>query len=450
VIERREQKLGMPTGRGYSRRDFLKVGGAGLAGAALLGTAGCGGGGAGSGKLIFSMSSPVPTFDALLNKFSKQNKGEIEATLREMPANSSTHYDKLTTEFQAGGGDIDVIGGDVIWAIQFAAQGYIQDLSDDFPESEQEKFLPGPISAMIYEDAIYGIPWFTDAGLIYYRKDLLEKAGFSGPPETWDELKEMALKTAKDTGTKNGFVFQGMNYEGGVCNGCEFIWTHGGEVLSEVTGGEVVIDSSEAVAGLETYASMVADGVAPEAVANYDETTSEPVFGAGDAVFLRDWPGYYGLLGIPTKDGGYPNLKPEQVGIAPIPVAEPGMQSYSALGGWNQFVNAATDSQEEAVTFAKFMIATEQEKSLALDGGLRPTRKALYEDPDLQEASPVIELAKEIIFSNAKSRPVNEYYGDISLELAEQFNNVLTGDTSPQEAAETLQQSLSDIMEQAD
>src|SRR5215204_7211081 len=446
----RNEGSGVSAGRKLNRRDFLKMSGAGLAGAALLGASGCGGGGGGSGKIIFSMGSPIPVYDDLVAKFNKQNKGEIEATFRVMPSNATTHYDKLTTEFQAGGGDIDVIGGDVIWAIQFAAQGYIQDLSKDFPASEQKKFLPAPISAMIYEDAIYGIPWFTDAGMIYYRKDLLEKAGFSGPPETWDELKEMALKTAKDTGTKNGFVFQGSNYEGGVCNGCEYIWTYGGEVLSEVTGGEVVIDSPEAVAGLETYASMVADGVAPKAVANYDETTSEPVFGAGDAVFTRDWPGFYALLGLSTKEGGYPNVKPEQVGIAPIPVAESGMKSYSTLGGWNQFVNAATDIQDEAVTFAKWMTATEQEKVLGVDGGLKPTRKALYEDPDVLEAIPGLDMAKDIILNNAKSRPVNEYYGDMSLELAEQFNNVVTGDTSPQQAAETLQKNLSDIMAQAD
>ena len=446
----RNERSGVYAGRKLNRRDFLKMGGAGLAGAALLGAAGCSGGGGGSGKLIFSMGTPIPVYDALVNKFNKQNKGEIEFTFREMPSNATTHYDKLTTEFQAGGGDIDVIGGDVIWVIQFAAQGWIQDLSADFPESEQQKFLAAPISANTYEGAIYGIPWFTDAGMLYYRKDLLEQAGYSAPPETWDELKEMALKTTQDTGTKNGFVFQGSNYEGGVCNGCEYIWTHGGEILSEVTSGKVVIDSPEALAGLETYASMVADGVAPQAVANYDETTSEPVFGGGDAVFLRDWPGFYGLLGIPAKDGGYPNLKPEQVGVAQIPTAEPGMQSYSTLGGWNQLINAATDSQEEALTFAQFMTANAQEKQLAIDGGQRPTRKALYEDPDVQEALPGIELQQKILFDNAKSRPVTEYYGDMSLELAEQFNNVVTGDTSPQQAAETLQKSLSDIMAQAD
>ena len=436
--------------RRINRRDFLKMGGAGLAGAALLGAAGCGGGGGSSGKLIFSRSDPVPTENDLIDKFNKQNKGKVKASLSVMPSNSSTNFDKLTTEFQAGGGDIDVIGGDVIWAIQFAAQGWILDLSDDFPESEQKKFIPAPMSAMTYEGGVYGIPYFTDAGMLYYRKDLLEQAGFTGPPETWDELKEMALKTAQDTGTKNGFVFQGSNYEGGVCNGCEYIWTHGGEVLSNVTSGEVVIDSPEGLAAMETYRSMVADGVAPEAVANYDETTSEPVFGEGNAVFLRDWPGIYAFLGMHAKDAGYTTVKPEKVGIAPIPVAEPGMQSYSTLGGWNQFVNAQSDLQEEAVSFAQFMTETEQEKLLATDGGLRPTRKALYEDPNVLEAIPGLELQKDIILNNSKSRPVTEFYGDMSLELAEQFNNVLTGDTSPQEAVETLQKELTSIMQQAD
>src|SRR5215216_4826443 len=153
----RNEGSGAFAGRKLNRRDFLKMGGAGLAGAALLGAAGCGGGG-GSGKLIFSRSDPVPTENDLIDKFNKQHKGEAEASLRVMPSNSTTHYDKLNTEFQAGGGDIDVIGGDVIWAIQFAAQGWIQDLSDDFPASEQKKFLPAPISAMTYEGAIYGIP----------------------------------------------------------------------------------------------------------------------------------------------------------------------------------------------------------------------------------------------------------------------------------------------------
>ena len=432
-------------GRRMNRRDFLKLGGAGLAGATLLGASGCGGGGAGSGELIWSMNTPIPQYNDLVDKFNKQNKGEIQATLRVMPSATDQYFDKLKTEFQAGGGDIDVIGGDVIWPIQYAAQGWLMDLSDSFPESEQQKYLPAPLQANIYEGKVYGIPWFIDAGMFYYRKDLLEQAGFSAPPKTWDELKEMALKTKQDTGTLNGFVFQGSNYEGGVCDACEFIWTHGGDVLSNVTSGEIVIDSPEAVAGLETYHSMIADGVAPQAVTTWTETESGQNFRNGDAVFLREWPGQIGLIADPEQS----KIKPEQVGVAAIPTA-PGKHSYSALGGWQMFINAQTDMQEEALKFAEFMTAPEQEKELALSGARQPTLKPLYDDPELQEANPIIKLAKEVLIENAKSRPVTLYYGDMSLEMAEQFNNVLKGEASPQQGAETLQKSLSSIMEQAE
>src|SRR5215218_7760309 len=368
---------GVRAGRRINRRDFLKMSGAGLAGAALLGASGCGGGGGGSGNIVFSMGPDDPnnSFTRLIDKFNKQNKGEFQVIHREMPTDTGQYFDKLRTEFQAGGGEIDVIGGDTIWPIQFAAQGWVQDLSDKFPASEQNKFLPAPIQASIYEGAIYGVPWYEDAGLLYSRSDLLEQAGYSAPPETWDELKEMALKISQDKGIPNGFVFQGKNYEGGVCDALEYIRTHGGDVLSDVTSGKVVIDSPEAAAGLETYHSMIADGVAPKAVANMDETISVPVFGNGEAVFLREWPGTYGDIA-----GGAYKIKKEQVAVSPIPV-DPGNESSSTLGGWTFMINAQSDLQDEAWEFVKFMTSYESFKFRAVNGGYISARKAILDDP---------------------------------------------------------------------
>ena len=437
---------GVPAGRKLNRRDFLKMSGTGLAGAALLGASGCGGGGGGSGNIAFSMGpdDPNKTYTKLVDKFNKQNKGSFQVTIREMPADTGAYFDKLRTEFQAGGGEIDVIGGDTIWPIQFAAQGWVQDLSDNFPASEQNKFLPAPIQASIYEGAIYGVPWFEDAGLLYSRSDLLEQAGYSAPPETWDELKEMALKISQDKGIPNGFVFQGKNYEGGVCDALEYIRTHGGDVLSNVTSGDVVIDSPEATAGLETYHSMITDGVAPKAVANMDETISVPVFGNGEAVFLREWPGTYGDIA-----GGAYKIKKEQVAVSPIPV-DPGNESSSTLGGWTFMINAQTDMPDEAWEFVKFMTSYESFKYRAIEGGYISARKAILDDPAVQEAIPTVKLAKDVLLEYATSRPVTQYYGDMSLEMQEQFNNALTGDTSPQQAVETLQKNLSSIMQQAE
>jgi multiple sugar transport system substrate-binding protein len=442
----RNNGSGVRAGRRINRRDFLKMSGAGLAGAALLGASGCGGGGGGSGNIIFSMGpdDANKTYTKLVDKFNEQHKGEFQVTIRAMPANSDQYFDKLRTEFQAGGGDIDVLGGDVIWPIQFAAQGWVQDLSDKFPEPEQNKFLPAPINASIYEDGIYAVPWFEDAGLIYSRSDLLEQAGYSAPPETWDELKEMALKITQDTGTPNGFVFQGKNYEGGVCDALEYIRTHGGDVLSDVTSGEVVIDSPEAAAGLETYHSTIADGVAPKAVANYDETTSYPVFANGEAVFLRGWPKLYGDLG-----SGNFKVKQDQVTVSPIPVA-PGNESSSTLGGWTFMINAQTDMPDEAWEFVKFMTSFESFKYRAINGGYISARKAILDDPEVQKAIPTIKLAKDVLLEYATSRPVTQFYGDMSLEMQSQFNDALTGDVSPQEAVQTLQKTLTSIMKQAD
>jgi multiple sugar transport system substrate-binding protein len=442
----RNEGSGAFAGRKLNRRDFLKMGGAGLAGAALLGSAGCGGGSGGSGEIIFSMGPDTDgSIAKLIDKFNKQNKGKLKASHREMPADTGQYYDKLRTEFQAASGDISVIGTDVIWPKQFAPQNWTMDLSDRFPASEQNKFIPVTISVAEYEGGIYSVPWCScpDAGLLYYRKDLLDESGISSPPETWDDLKDMAVQVSEEAGVQNGFVFQGSNYEGGVCNALEYIWTHGGDVLDE--NAKVVIDSPEAAAGLATYASMLTSGASPEAVANWTETESSANFYNGDSVFIRYWPSLYGGFGDPATT----KIKPDQVGIAPIPVDKPGNQTYSTLGGWMMSINANTDIDDDAWTFIEFMTSAQSQKERVIIGGYDPSRKVLYDDPEIAEATPVVKLAKDVLINNVKSRPVTEFYGDMSIEMGEQFNAALKGDISPEEACKTLQTSLGQIMEEA-
>ncbi|HZF58758.1 MAG TPA: extracellular solute-binding protein, partial [Rubrobacter sp.] len=263
-------------GSGLSRRDFLKLGGAGLAGAALLGTAGCGGGGgsASDDVLLSFGEDSTGTLPKLLEQFNKQSDFKIK--YRQMPVDTGQYYDKLRTELQAGGGDIDVILGDVIWPAQLAANGWVTDLTERFTDADE--FLPGPMQAASYDGKVYAVNWYTDAGLLYYRQDLLEKAGFSEPPATWDELVEMANKVKQDEGIPNGFVFQGAEYEGGVCNGLEYIRTHGGDVLDPNDPSKVIIDSPEAAAGLATWRSMIESGASPQAVLQYKEDESHATF----------------------------------------------------------------------------------------------------------------------------------------------------------------------------
>lgn len=303
----------------------------------------------------------------------------------------------------------------MIWPAQFAANGWIVDLSDRFPEDEREQFLDGPIESVTYEDSVYGVPWFTDAGMLYYRRDLLEEAGISEPPQTWEELKQAAQQMQEQTDTQFGFLFQGSNYEGGTVNALEYIWTHGGNVIAPNDPNTVTIDSPEAVEGLQTARSMIEDGVAPQAVANYAETETHSTFLRGEAVFARNWPYMYGLAG--TED--FPDVTPEQLGVAPLPASEGG-ESFSGLGGWNFYINANADQEQQdaAWEFIQFATSAEQQKYRALEGSFLPTRTELYDDQEIIEAVPVIALGREAL-ERARSRPVSPFYSDMSLRIDE-------------------------------
>jgi multiple sugar transport system substrate-binding protein len=425
--------------RGLSRRDFLKVGGVGLAGAALLGAAGCGGGEQSGGATeIYFTSAPDEsgTTEKLINMFNEKNKGKYKVIFRQGNADTGQRFDKLRTEMQAGGENIDVILGDVIWTAQLAESGWISDLSDRFTESQRKEFLPGSVEAITYKGKTFGMPWFTDTGLLYYRKDLLQESGFDGPPKTWDELKQMTTTVREDSGTKFGFVFQGAAYEGGVCDGMEFIWTHGGEVLDPQDPTRVLVDSPEAIAGLTTERSMITDGISPEGVTVYKEDESAGAFLNGDAVFLRNWPYVYALVG--TSD--YPELEPAQVGVSELPSAD-GEPGNGTVGDQPFYISSSSKNPDAAWKFIQFLTAPEQQKLRAVEGAYLPTRTALYDDPEIQEKVPVVSLAK-VALKHTRPRPVSPYYSDMSLEMAEQFNASLTGEISPEEAARTLKEQL--------
>jgi multiple sugar transport system substrate-binding protein len=427
-----------------SRRRFLKLGGAGLAGAALLGAAGCGGGEEASGATTITLAftpDEAGGLKNLIDDFNRQNRGEIQVKWREMPALSADYLEQLQAELQSGQSSVDLIGGDVIWPAQFAANGWILDLSDRFTGGMQQDYLEGPLGSVQYEGKIWGVPWFTDAGMFYLRKDLLEESGFSEPPKTWDEMKEMAEKVRRDAGTRYGFVFQGSQDEGGVVDALEHVWNAGGDVLD---GQKVVIDSPEAAQGLTLRRSMIVDGVAPKATGDYTTQESQAIFTNGDVVFMRNWPFVYGLLSDPETS----RVKPDQVDIAPLPVADESDQSFSGLGGWNFMVNATSEGKlEEIWTFIEYMSAPEQQRTFALESARLPTLRRLYEDEEVLNKLPVAELGREAL-ENARPRPVSPYYSDMSLAMAEQFNAALKGEVPVEQALENLQGELQNIVDQ--
>jgi multiple sugar transport system substrate-binding protein len=129
-----------------SRKRFLGLGGAGLAGMAMLGAGGCGGGERGGPVgITFTFGSDASgSLRGLIDRFNKEHKGEIKVTWQTIAAASDDYFEQIKTELQAGKATVDVIGGDVIWPAQFAAQGYVLDLSNRFTPQMKNKNLEPP------------------------------------------------------------------------------------------------------------------------------------------------------------------------------------------------------------------------------------------------------------------------------------------------------------------
>ena len=196
------------------------------------------------------------------------------------PASSTAYHDLLTQKLKNRDPSMDLFLMDVIWPAEFAAAGWALPIDEQFPPSEQAKFLPGPIQAGIYQGHIYGVPSRIDSGMLYYRIDLLQKYGFS-PPQTWEELVVQA-KTIVE-GEKDfqpglrGYSGQFKQYEGLVCNMLEFIESHNGTLISE-DGNRSTLASPQTIQAVTFVREKMVNQLATPAVLTYQEPESLAIF----------------------------------------------------------------------------------------------------------------------------------------------------------------------------
>ena len=393
---------------------------------------------------------------AQIDRFNQENKSKIRVVWKELSNYSNVQNKEIVADFKSSQPELDVIASDVIWTPQFASNGWVEDLSSRFfEEFNPGDFIEAAMESVSYNFHIWGIPWYTDTGILYYRKDLLEKSGYSAPPKTWSELIAMSQKAMQDSGTKFGFVFQGGDYEGGVTNAAEFIWNAGGDILfgdlsvsgtfdqAMIDPDIIMVNSPQAAKGLSDALAIVQSGIAPAEVTTYKENEAGASFQRGEAVFMRSWSSSYGFVLDPDS-----KVKPGMVGLTSLPVSEEGMESFSCLGGWNLMVNAKSSDKEKdaAWEFIKFMTNEANQKERCIKVGVLPTWRKVYEDEAFLKEAPVASFAKNVI-PIARERPRSPYYMEMSPLISRIYSRVLKGELSPEAAVESMQEKLEIILE---
>src|SRR5579859_1756121 len=202
------------------RRTFLEravaVGLSSTAAVSLLeacgGTSSSTGGNGQTVNINFLQRDTNGVFAGLVSTFNAQNNGVHVTHNSNAPNDTGQLLTILTTALRARTGSIDVFPMDIIWPPEFGANGWTVPVDDKWPASDRANYLSGPLQGCTYNGKLWATPYFTDAALIYYRTDII-----STPPNNWDDLVTMS-KAAAPSKAKFGYVWQGAQYEGLVCD----------------------------------------------------------------------------------------------------------------------------------------------------------------------------------------------------------------------------------------
>ncbi len=367
----------------------------------------------------------------------------IKVTLINGESQTDARLQAMRQQFAAQASDIDAYQIDIIWPGVVAEHAV--PLQDQLGEQADTMF-PGIVAANMVDGNLIGIPWFTDAGLLYYRTDLLEKYSVE-PPTTWTELETAAQTIMEGENADNpdftGFVWQGKAYEGLTCNGLEWLVSQGGGTIID-TDRNVTVNNDAAIAAMERASGWV-NGISPEGVTTYTETETFNVWVAGNAAFARNWPYMYSGSQDSESTAG-------KVGVSPLPKGD-GAEDVSAatLGGWQMMVSKYSDSQDAAIEFAKYMTSPELQTSFAIERSHLPTIPAVYDDAAVAEASDFIPRLKAV-FEAAVGRPsaqTGDLYPELSTIFYQQLNQVLSGSKSAADAAAQMEKDMNAVLEDA-
>jgi len=368
-------------------------------------------------------------------QFAKETGIKVNYIAR--PVNATETLMLWQQDWSAQTPDVDVYIIDVIWPGIAAA--HAADLKQYFTEKELGEYFPRIVQNNTVNGKLVAIPFFTDAGLLYYRTDLLEKYGFKNPPNTWSQLQQMA-QTIQDGERKAGsadfwgFLWQGASYEGLTCNGLEWLASNGAGTIVE-PDGKISINNPQTKSALAMAKGWVGT-ISPKGVTTYQEEEGRNAFQEGRAAFLRNWPYVYALAnGTESSVKGH-------FDVTYLPQGDgPNATHAACLGGWQLMLSAYSKNKDAAAKLIKYLVSYDTQKEHAIKLSRLPTRPALYEDKEVLAAQPWFSRLLPV-FQNAVARPstvTGSNYNKVSTSFFQTTNKILNGEVSVDAGVQTME-----------
>jgi multiple sugar transport system substrate-binding protein len=405
IRERYGSVDGGRTPRSISRKNFLRLGGAGVAGLTLLGGVGCGGGSGGGGNTLnywaSNQGASIDQDEKVLGRAAEEFKKQSGISVKIKVIPWSDLYNNILTATTSGQGP-DVLNIGNTWSASLQATGAFLPFDGEMLDKigGKSKFLSSSFAASgAPGETPTSVPLYGLSYGMFYNKKLFEEAGISTPPETWDEFvataKEltgsgrwgMALEGASVTENAHWAFFLGKQY--------------GGSLFKQ--GGKPSFDSPEIVSAVTQYVNFLGkEKIASPACAEYSDGISSPTdFANGKAAMLV----YQNNAERILRTGGMPD---DEYGVAKVPLPDPmppgGEPIMSHVAGINLSIFNNATNQEGALEFVKFLTGNDQQIELNEAFQSLPVTEEARGAPKFSDAK--LKVFNEILANNAEPMPL--------------------------------------------
>jgi multiple sugar transport system substrate-binding protein len=312
--------------------------------------------------------------------------------------------------------DVSQMGTDMMG--QFAATGALEPVPANF---DPASFFESAWNTNIVDGTVYGVPWYVETRLLYYRTDIAKKAGITAAPATWDDLTAMAKALQDKGGAKWGISLGTKNWQ----EYLPFLWSNGGDVVD--ADGKYTLNSQQAVEALTYYQAFFTDKLSPASVPEGFDIT--PAFVSGSHPMFFSGPWHLGLI----KEAGGAGFE-DKWAIAPMPKK---VSSTSFLGGSNVVVYKNSPNKDLAWAFVDYLTSVETQVAWYEQVTDLPAVQAAWDDPALT-ADPNLAMFGDQL-ADTRAQPATATWSELGTALNTALEKLTTGGMTPQEAADEMQ-----------
>ncbi|MCU7724277.1 sugar ABC transporter substrate-binding protein [Actinoplanes sp. KI2] len=379
--------------------------------------------GAATGTItMWAQGAEAEKLPTLLKTFEAQNPG-VHVNVTPIPWDAA--HNKYQTAI-AGGTTPDIGQLGTTWMGEFGAANALAPVPADLNAAA---FYPGAVKSTQVGDGTYAIPWYVDTPVLYYRTDLAAKAGFAGPPVTWDQFKALAKALQAKAGAKFGVSLGAKDFQGFL----PFAWSNGAN-LTSADGKSWTLDDPAMIDAVRYFQSFFTEGIADKSPSN-DPGAHEAAFVNGSVPMFIGGPFEVSEL---AKAGGKDFTAKYATAVVPKQKT-----ATSFVGGSNLVVFKKSANSDAAWKLIRFLADPATQVAWYKTTGDLPSAQAAWTDPTLAGDPKLAVFGQQLKDVNAP--PATAEWTEVQKAGDTQMEKVNVSGEDPAAAMKSLQATAASI-----